>query len=228
MGYTDVETFIASGNVIFCKRVLPLRWSRRSSALEHDSTRDDDVPRARRVEAIAGATPFAPASLRAWKSSYVILAKHKYPAAAVRAIEALATDNDRFVVDGAVLAVPHRLDRLARAHESAAQGRRPDDQSQHHDVPPARRKYPPRWCGRRGRLHGCVGAVLLPTDPWPGAGASSWSKRSGTTTCGRDHLSWRHYRERPWFAPIPWLTAAAATRASASDRWCRRPTSGTP
>ena len=51
------------------------------------------------VSVIADAAPFT-SSLRAWKSLYVILAKQRYSAAAVRAIEALATDNDRFAVDG--------------------------------------------------------------------------------------------------------------------------------
>ena len=104
MGYTDVETFIASGNVIFSAS------ARASAALEQKIERaleqefDLEMTTFLRtraeVAAIAGATPFPSASLRAWKSSYVILAKQKYPAAAVREIEALATDNDRFAVDG--------------------------------------------------------------------------------------------------------------------------------
>ena len=24
-----------------------------------------------------------------------------------------------------------------------------------------------------------------------------------------DHLSWQHYRDRPWFGAIPWLTGLA-------------------
>ncbi len=57
-----------------------------------------------------------------------------------------------------------------------------------------------------------VGVVLLPTDPWPDARR----RIELIETLGYDHLwtydhlSWRHYRERPWFASIPWLTAAAA------------------
>jgi uncharacterized protein (DUF1697 family) len=104
MGYTDVETFIASGNVIFSAR------ARASGALEQRIERaleqEFDLEmttflRSRaEVAAIAAAAPFRSAPLRAWKSLYVILAKQKYSAAATRAIEALATDNDRFAVDG--------------------------------------------------------------------------------------------------------------------------------
>ena len=104
MGYTDVETFIASGNVIFSAS------ARASGALEQKIERalenefDLEITTFLRtraeVAAIAGAAPFTSSSLRAWKSCYVILAKRKYSAAAIRAIEALATDNDRFAVAG--------------------------------------------------------------------------------------------------------------------------------
>jgi alkanesulfonate monooxygenase SsuD/methylene tetrahydromethanopterin reductase-like flavin-dependent oxidoreductase (luciferase family) len=58
-----------------------------------------------------------------------------------------------------------------------------------------------------------VGVVLLPTDPWPEArGRIELIEALGYDHLWTyDHLSWRHYRERPWFASIPWLTAAAAT-----------------
>ena len=57
-----------------------------------------------------------------------------------------------------------------------------------------------------------VGVVLLPTDPWPEARRRiELIEALGYDHLWTyDHLSWRHYRERPWFASIPWLTAAAA------------------
>ena len=57
-----------------------------------------------------------------------------------------------------------------------------------------------------------VGVVLLPTDPWPEARVRvELVEALGYDHLWTyDHLSWRHYRERPWFASIPWLTAAAA------------------
>jgi uncharacterized protein (DUF1697 family) len=104
MGFSDVETFIASGNVIFSA------GARASAALEQKIERalegefDLEITTFLRtraeVAAIAGAAPFAAPPLRAWKSLYVIVAKQNYSPAAVRAIEALATDNDRFAVDG--------------------------------------------------------------------------------------------------------------------------------
>lgn len=57
-----------------------------------------------------------------------------------------------------------------------------------------------------------VGVLLLPTDPWPETVklvqrlemlgyAHIWTY---------DHLSWRRYRDRAWYAAIPWLTGLAA------------------
>ncbi len=56
-----------------------------------------------------------------------------------------------------------------------------------------------------------IGVLLLPTDPWPetlqlvqqldGAGFDHlWVY---------DHLTWRRYRDRPWFSAVPWLTGVA-------------------
>ena len=57
-----------------------------------------------------------------------------------------------------------------------------------------------------------VGVVLLPTDLWPEARrrVERIEALGYDHLWTYDHLSWRHYRERPWFASIPWLTAAAA------------------
>ena len=57
---------------------------------------------------------------------------------------------------------------------------------------------------------------MLPTDPWPETVARARHlEASGYDHLWTyDHLSWRRYRERPWFGAIPWLTGIAA----ATDR----------
>ncbi len=56
-----------------------------------------------------------------------------------------------------------------------------------------------------------LGVLLLPTDPW----AESVRRARELERLGYhhlwtyDHLSWRRYRDRPWFAAIPWLTGLA-------------------
>jgi alkanesulfonate monooxygenase SsuD/methylene tetrahydromethanopterin reductase-like flavin-dependent oxidoreductase (luciferase family) len=56
------------------------------------------------------------------------------------------------------------------------------------------------------------GVLMLPTDPW----AETVERARRIETLGYDHLwtydhlSWRRYRGRPWFAAIPWLTGIAA------------------
>jgi alkanesulfonate monooxygenase SsuD/methylene tetrahydromethanopterin reductase-like flavin-dependent oxidoreductase (luciferase family) len=60
------------------------------------------------------------------------------------------------------------------------------------------------------------GVVMLPTDPW----TETIERARRVEALGfdhlwtYDHLSWRRYRGRPWFAAIPWLTgiACATTR----------------
>ena len=57
-----------------------------------------------------------------------------------------------------------------------------------------------------------VGVLLLPTDPW----AETVERVRRIEALGYDHvwtydhLSWKRYRDRPWFAAIPWLTGIAA------------------
>ena len=56
-----------------------------------------------------------------------------------------------------------------------------------------------------------VGVLMLPTDPWPEA----LERARRIEALGYDHLwtydhvSWRRYRGRTWFAAIPWLTGVA-------------------
>ena len=57
---------------------------------------------------------------------------------------------------------------------------------------------------------------MLPTDPW----AETLARARHLEALGYDHLwtydhlSWRRYRGRPWFAALPWLTGIAG----ATDR----------
>jgi alkanesulfonate monooxygenase SsuD/methylene tetrahydromethanopterin reductase-like flavin-dependent oxidoreductase (luciferase family) len=57
-----------------------------------------------------------------------------------------------------------------------------------------------------------VGVVILPTDPWPATRdlAQRLDALGYDHLWTYDHLSWRHYRDRPWHAAIPWLTGMAA------------------
>ncbi len=52
---------------------------------------------------------------------------------------------------------------------------------------------------------------MLPTDPWPQAveRARHLEALGYDHLWTYDHLSWRRYRGRPWFAAMPWLTAMA-------------------
>ena len=53
---------------------------------------------------------------------------------------------------------------------------------------------------------------MLPTDPWP----ETVARGRHIEALGYDHLwtydhlSWRRYREQPWFGAVPWLTGLAA------------------
>jgi alkanesulfonate monooxygenase SsuD/methylene tetrahydromethanopterin reductase-like flavin-dependent oxidoreductase (luciferase family) len=57
-----------------------------------------------------------------------------------------------------------------------------------------------------------IGVVMLPADPWPQA----VERAQDLETLGfahlwtYDHLSWRRFRDGPWFGAIPWLTGMAA------------------
>ena len=56
-----------------------------------------------------------------------------------------------------------------------------------------------------------VGVLILPTDPWPQAVAQARhiEELGYASLWTYDHLSWRRYRDRPWFAAVPWLTGLA-------------------
>jgi len=57
-----------------------------------------------------------------------------------------------------------------------------------------------------------VGVCIIPTDPWPVAVAQARHVEAlgFDHLWTYDHLSWRRYRGRRWFAAIPWLTGIAA------------------
>ncbi len=63
--------------------------------------------------------------------------------------------------------------------------------------------------GRLGRVR--VGVLMLPTDPWPQAveRARHLEALGYDHLWTYDHLSWRRYRGRAWFAAMPWLTGMA-------------------
>ena len=56
-----------------------------------------------------------------------------------------------------------------------------------------------------------IGVCIIPTDPWPVAVAQArhLEDLGFDHLWTYDHLSWQHYRDRPWFSAIPWLTGVA-------------------
>ncbi|MFE9842221.1 LLM class flavin-dependent oxidoreductase [Streptomyces goshikiensis] len=57
-----------------------------------------------------------------------------------------------------------------------------------------------------------LSTVILPVRPWREGGRDQWvrAERLGFHTAYTyDHLSWRTFREGPWFGALPTLTAAA-------------------
>lgn len=58
-----------------------------------------------------------------------------------------------------------------------------------------------------------LSTVILPVRRWHEGGRDQWQRaeRLGFHTAYTyDHLSWRGFRDRPWFGAVPTLTAAAA------------------
>ncbi|MCF3178416.1 LLM class flavin-dependent oxidoreductase [Streptomyces polychromogenes] len=58
-----------------------------------------------------------------------------------------------------------------------------------------------------------LSTVILPVRPWHGGGRDQWERaeRLGFHTAYTyDHLTWRTFRDGPWFGAVPTLTAAAA------------------
>lgn len=57
---------------------------------------------------------------------------------------------------------------------------------------------------------------MIPTDPWDVAvtRARRLESLGFSHLWTYDHLSWQRYRDRPWFAAIPWLTGIAAATST--------------
>lgn len=57
-----------------------------------------------------------------------------------------------------------------------------------------------------------IGVVMLPADPWPQAQARAQhlEQLGFAHLWTYDHLSWRRFRDGPWFGAVPWLTGVAA------------------
>ncbi|MGW1223818.1 LLM class flavin-dependent oxidoreductase [Streptomyces sp. NPDC001515] len=58
-----------------------------------------------------------------------------------------------------------------------------------------------------------LSTVILPVDRWHEGGRAKWQRAEELglhAAYTYDHLSWRAFRDRPWFGAIPTLTAAAA------------------
>jgi alkanesulfonate monooxygenase SsuD/methylene tetrahydromethanopterin reductase-like flavin-dependent oxidoreductase (luciferase family) len=57
-----------------------------------------------------------------------------------------------------------------------------------------------------------VGVVQMPVDPWPVTiqRAIRLESMGFDHVWLYDHLSWKHYRDGPWHATVPWLAAMAA------------------
>lgn len=58
-----------------------------------------------------------------------------------------------------------------------------------------------------------LSTVILPVRPWHEGGRDQWERaeRLGFHTAYTyDHLTWRTFRDGPWYAAVPTLTAAAA------------------
>lgn len=57
-----------------------------------------------------------------------------------------------------------------------------------------------------------LSTVILPVDRWSEGGRAKWQRAEELgfhAAYTYDHLSWRSFRDRPWFGALPTLTAAA-------------------
>ncbi|MFD3696693.1 LLM class flavin-dependent oxidoreductase [Streptomyces sp. NPDC058646] len=59
-----------------------------------------------------------------------------------------------------------------------------------------------------------LSTVIIPVRPWHEGGRDQWVRAESLgfhAAYTYDHLSWRTFRDGPWFGAVPTLTAAAAT-----------------
>lgn len=57
-----------------------------------------------------------------------------------------------------------------------------------------------------------LSTVILPADRWHEGGRAKWQRAEELgfhAAYTYDHLSWRSFRDGPWFGAVPTLTAAA-------------------
>jgi alkanesulfonate monooxygenase SsuD/methylene tetrahydromethanopterin reductase-like flavin-dependent oxidoreductase (luciferase family) len=69
-----------------------------------------------------------------------------------------------------------------------------------------------------------LSTVILPYRRWHEGGRAAWERAEQLgfhTAYTYDHLSWRSFRDGPWFGAVPTLTAAA----SVAQRFVQRPSS---
>nr|WP_324603520.1 LLM class flavin-dependent oxidoreductase [Streptomyces sp. SPB074] len=62
-----------------------------------------------------------------------------------------------------------------------------------------------------------LSTVILPVDRWHEGGRAKWQRAEELgfhTAYTYDHLSWRTFRDGPWFGALPTLTAAATATAT--------------
>src|SRR5690349_24338946 len=58
-----------------------------------------------------------------------------------------------------------------------------------------------------------LSTCILPYQPWEGGARASWQRAEELGFAAAytyDHLSWRTFRDGPWYGAVPTLTAAAA------------------
>lgn len=103
-GFTSVETFIASGNVVFDARAKPNASLERSIEAALRDSLGFEVPTFLRtcaeLQAVAGHEPFTAAALRRSVAFNVAFLRQKPDAKAVGAIDALRTATDDFHIRG--------------------------------------------------------------------------------------------------------------------------------
>jgi uncharacterized protein (DUF1697 family) len=104
LGFTDVQTFIASGNVVFSSRTKNLTTLERTIEKRLHASLGYEVKTFVRscaeVAAIAGYTPFAARAVKHARSLNVGFLAAPLDAAATKALLALKTDVDDFHVNG--------------------------------------------------------------------------------------------------------------------------------
>ncbi len=60
-----------------------------------------------------------------------------------------------------------------------------------------------------------LSTVILPVDRWHEGARATWQRAEELgfhAAYTYDHLSWRSFRDGPWFGALPTLTAAATHR----------------